>query len=181
MNLKVAAANLPSTTCEGGRRRSPRNRTETSVALDAKEVKERENEVRMFNTCKKLEEKMDDLLSKCKLPSDANLICEEILEDRAKKYMSQSKEKVQKMYSRYQDMWKGYCIENEILDKDECDDKHLVEFFKSKEEKYKPSTLWVVYSCINSYFIEKFGKNLKDFPRLGKYLKQKTHTYLLCF
>jgi len=54
----------------------------------------------------------------------------------------------------------------------------LRDFFKGLEEKYAPSTLWVVYSCVNSYFVKKFGTNLKEFPRLTKFLKNKTHRYV---
>lgn len=181
MKLNTAVANLPSTTSVGGRpprRRSPRSRAETSIALDAREIKERKEEVKMYTTCKKLEEKMDDLLSKAKLPDDAECIDEQVIIDRATKYMNQTKDRVNKMYERYQEMWKGYCIENLITTDKECEDKYLLAFFKEKEDKYAPSTLWVIYSCINAYFIDKFGKNLREYPRLTRYLKRQTHTYV---
>ena len=34
--------------------------------------------------------------------------------------------------------------------------------------------LWVIYLCLNAYFIDKFGKDL----RLTRYLKQETHCYV---
>ena len=115
MKLNVAANNLPSTTVEGGRpRRSPRNRNDSAAMIDSKEMKEREDEVKLYKTFKKLEEKMDDLLSKATLPKEADNIDEKILVDRAKKYIDQSKEKVSKMYDRYQQMWQVYCVENNI-------------------------------------------------------------------
>jgi len=62
-----------------------------------------------------------------------------------------------------------------IAEKEECNDKNLRDFFKGLEEKYAPSTLWVVLSCVNCYFVEKFGKKLKEFPHQTSFLKNKTH------
>ena len=66
-----------------------------------------------------------------------------------------------------------------IAEKEECNDKNLRDFFKGLEEKYAPSTLWVVLSCVNCYFVEKFGKKLKEFPHLTRFLKNKTHRYVI--
>ena len=46
------------------------------------------------------------------------------------------------------------------------------------EKKYKSNTLWVIYSCVNNWFQEKFRKNLNNFVVLRKYLKQKTEHYV---
>ena len=62
--------------------------------------------------------------------------------------------------------------------KDEMDDVYLTAFFQSIKRKYAGSTLWVVYSCINSYMIDKYGANLKNMVYLTKYIKTKTSHYV---
>jgi len=42
----------------------------------------------------------------------------DILNNRAKKYLEQSQSRTAKMYERYQNLWKGYCLEN-MISKDE--------------------------------------------------------------
>ena len=61
---------------------------------------------------------------------------------------------------------------------DEYDDVELVKFFKIIKPRYSPSTLWVIYSCLNSRFIDHYGINLKGLPRLQKYFKQQTRQYI---
>ena len=46
--------------------------------------------------------------------------------------------------------------------KDEMDDVYLTAFFQSNKIKYVRSTLWVIYSCINSNMIDKYVANLKN-------------------
>ena len=68
------------------------------------------------------------------------------------------------------------CVdENKV--KNEVSDQDLVEFFKAHRARYAPSTLWVIYACLNSYFIDKFGINLNALPHLTRYLKGQTHLY----
>ena len=80
------------------------------------------------------------------------------------------------MYTRYQNLWTAYVANNNI--ENEFDDVALVKFFKSIQGRYSPNTLWVVYSCLNSRFIDEYGVNLKGLPRLHKYLKQQTQLYV---
>ena len=80
--------------------------------------------------------------------------------------------RVKKMYTRYQNLWTAYVANNNI--ENEFDDVALVKFFRSIQGRYSPNTLWVVYSCLNSRFIDEYGVNLKGLPRLHKYLKQQT-------
>ena len=54
------------------------------------------------------------------------------------------------------------------------DDICLIAFFQSIKRKYAGSTLWVIYSCINSYMIDKCGTNLKNLVPLTKYIETKT-------
>ena len=53
-----------------------------------------------------------------------------------------------------------------------------VSFFESIKGEYATNTLWVMYSCINTGFIDRFGLILKGLPRLERYLKQKTNKYV---
>ena len=85
-------------------------------------------------------------------------------------------ESVRKMYTRYQNLWSTFVANNNI--ENEYDDVMLVKFFESIQSSYVANTLWVIYSCINSGFIDRFGLNLKGLPRLKKYLKQKTSKYV---
>ena len=77
------------------------------------------------------------------------------------------------MYTKYQNLWTSF---NNISN--EYDDFALVRFFRSIQGRYSPNTLWVVYSCLNSRFINNYGVNLKGLPRLHKYLKQQTQLYV---
>ena len=54
----------------------------------------------------------------------------------------------------------------------------LMAFFQSIKRKYVRSTLWLVYSYINSYMIDKYGANLKIFVQLTKYIKTKISHYV---
>ena len=54
------------------------------------------------------------------------------------------------------------------------DDVCLLKFFQSIKRTYAGSTLWVIYSCINSYMIDKFGANLKNLLHLARYIKTET-------
>ena len=87
-----------------------------------------------------------------------------------------SESEVNKMYTRYQNLWTDFCAKNGV--KDEYNDVALVQFFKSLHGRYAPSTKWVIYSCINSRIIDVYGCNLKNLPRLRKYLKLETQLYV---
>ena len=51
------------------------------------------------------------------------------------------------------------------------DEEALISFFFEMKEKYAVSTLWVIYSCINSWYIEKLGFDLKIYIKLRRTLK----------
>jgi len=84
------------------------------------------------------------------------------------------------MYTRYQRLWVTYyALVNELnkhTSKDLLDQK-LYEFFVHQGQKYTPSTLYVMYSCINYYFIVNFGYKLNTMLRLQRFLKLNTSTY----
>ena len=81
-----------------------------------------------------------------------------------------------KMNMRYQNLWTAFVANNDIVN--EYDDVALVRFFQSIQGRYSPNTLWVIYSCLNSRFIDNYGVNLKGLPRFHKYLKQQTLLYV---
>ena len=125
----------------------------------------------------KVTEKLDDVLISAKLPKESDEINLETMEDLTCDSMdSLAVNKVKNMYARYQLQWKLFVEKKKV--KDEYDDTKILEFFKSIRKKYAPSTLWVIYSCLNAHFIDKFGKDLKHLPRLTRYLKQETHRYV---
>lgn len=182
--MKSNMNNLPSTTIttddgrqdhngpEPQRRISPRSRKPTS---NAKLSKEQEGE-KIDSSLAAVSEDVEETLLNSKLPEKEEDICLDVLEARTNTYLYEKKGKVQKMYQRYQNQWKEFVRKNNV-EKD-LDDQALVRFFKEKRSRYAPSTLWVVYACVNAYVIDKYGISLKTMPRLARYLKAQTHLYV---
>ena len=83
---------------------------------------------------------------------------------------------VRRMYTRYQNMWRTFVAKEKL--ENEYDDIKLVQFFKQIKVRYSPNTIWVIYSCINADFIDRFGINLNALPRLKKYLKHISSKYV---
>ena len=83
---------------------------------------------------------------------------------------------VRRMYTRYQNMWRTFVAKEKI--ENEYDDIRLVQFFKQIKNRYSPNTIWVIFSCINADFIERFGINLNTLPRLKKFLKHVASKYV---
>ena len=79
-------------------------------------------------------------------------------------------------YKRYQNLWQDYFRQKNI--KDNMDYVCLTAFFQSIERKCAGGTLWVIFGCINSYMIDKFGAKLKNFVHLTKYIKTVTLHYV---
>ena len=84
--------------------------------------------------------------------------------------------KVQKMYKKYQTMWFKFMETNKC--EDFMDQKAMIAFFHELNDQYKPSTLWVIYSCLNSWYLMEYNFDLKDFKSLRKMLKQKTEHHV---
>ena len=61
---------------------------------------------------------------------------------------NKNKSKVDKIYTRYQNLWRAFVANNNIMDK--YDDVALIRYLKSIQNRCSPNTLWVVYSCLNS-------------------------------
>ena len=83
-----------------------------------------------------------------------------------------------RLYSRYQSLWKAYCVKFHISKDNEYNEIHLLRFFNDLKQSYKPSTMWVIYSCINHYFRYQFEKNLKDLFKLQSFLKNFSSRYV---
>ena len=91
-----------------------------------------------------------------------------------------SKEKVRNMYTRYQDKWLKYVKRvglTEMTNENKVD-RALLGFFIEVSTTYAPSTLYVIYSCINSWFIMNHGWRINNCLRVNRYLKMTTSTYV---
>ena len=118
------------------------------------------------SSVEKVADNLEEVLMVSKLPKESESMDLDLMEEHCCKAMDKlSVKKVNNMYARYQEQWKVFVRKKKV--KDEYNDIKLLEFFKSIRNNYSPSTLWVIYSCLNSYFIDEYGKNLKNLPRLG--------------
>ena len=88
--------------------------------------------------------------------------------------------KTTNMYRRYQKKWVSYALEKKLNKKTHKDllDEHLLAFFVQLGKEYAPSTLYVIYSCINHYAITNYGFKLDRMYRLQRFLKLNTSTYV---
>ena len=182
MNIVTPNKNLSSTittvgdgrkiTTDLSKRTSPRAK-KPSLAAKSKKTEE---EAKLDDAEVSISNQVEEMLIDAKLPADEKDIGTEIIENKTSTYILQKKGKVEKMYGRYQRQWMEH--RDSIGLQDEYKDTELVRFFKGRRAKYAPSTLWVIYACLNAYFIEEYGKNLNNLPRLTRYLKSQTHLYV---
>lgn len=89
---------------------------------------------------------------------------------------AQRSTKVQKMYSNNQEKWFKFMRDNNVTDF--MDDGAMIAFFEEKSNEYRPNTLWVMYSCINRWYILHKKFNLNGWPRLRLVLKNLTERYV---
>ena len=93
-----------------------------------------------------------------------------------KEAMASKSPKVQRMYTNYQAKWfnfmKRYGVE------DYLDETAMIAFFQELQRDYKPGTLWVIYSCINSWYVMNKKVNLNSWPRLRLVLKNFSEMYV---
>ena len=80
------------------------------------------------------------------------------------------------MYTRHQKLWRIYVAKEQI--EDEYNDISIVKFFNEIKERCPPNTIWVIFSCINTDFIERLGVNLTGLPCLKKFLKLQASKYV---
>ena len=78
--------------------------------------------------------------------------------------------------TNYQAKWfnfmKRYGVE------DYLDETAMIAFFQELQRDYKPGTLWVIYSCINSWYVMNKKVNLNSWPRLRLVLKNFSEMYV---
>lgn len=58
------------------------------------------------------------------------------------------------------------------------DQEAMVAFFRELAQDYKPNMLWVIYSCINSWYLLEKNFDLKHHKALRKFLKAKTKHHI---
>ena len=81
-----------------------------------------------------------------------------------------------KIYTRYQNLWATF-VAKEGID-NEYNDMMLFKFFKEIMSKNSENTLLVIYSCINTSFIDRNVLNLKSLLWLKKFLKGMARKYI---
>ena len=169
MNFRQAARHLPSTL-------TGRDRTGQDERNSVSSEKDNDPPVEQV-----LEEAVEGMLSLCNVEDNCNELSQEDFEGvvQFSSHVLDHQDKTtksNKIYARYQKMWLDFYHEhgrgnpfNDLL---------MKSFFEEKRKQYAPSTLWVIYSCINSYYIDAYNYNLNQFPRLTKYLKNLTARYV---
>ena len=166
----------PSTTPKGGRDRacnSPvnqqkRTRKPTPAQRDLIDMKEKATDQAVNNIAGLVEDLL--LVTRPNNDEDTEEVC-----DAADSLVAYSPN-TRRMYERYMNKWKDYVKEKKI--KNETNDVTVRDFFKSLRGQYAPSTLWVIYSCVNTYFQETHGTNLKNYSRLQRYMKAQSSKYV---
>ena len=173
-----AAKNLPSTTPKSGQRGrakvpAMRKRKPSTIVLEVEKQRISEIEDHVDKVAKKVD---DEVLTDVVL-KDENMLSQENVEvQEATQNIIERSTKVAKMYKRYQTLWKDYVSFHEITN--EWDQQALIGFFSEMAKSYSPSTVWVIYSCINSHFITKYGEKLNKVIALQRFLKQLTSRYV---
>ena len=82
---------------------------------------------------------------------------------------------VKDMYRRWQNRWLTFMKKHNVTYIH--DDLATIAFF-DELLSYAPSTLWVIFSCINAHYKMKYQINLNTWNRLREYLKNKTKDYI---
>ena len=84
--------------------------------------------------------------------------------------------KVTAMYKKHQARWHAFMKRHGV--EDVFDQTAMMEFFEELNREYKPSTLWVIYSCINSWYNIEHNFDLKEQKGLRKLLKKWTEHHV---
>ena len=169
MNFRRAARHLPSTLT--GRDRTGQDERNSDSS-------ENDNDPPVEKVS---EEAIEGMLHLCNVDNNCNELSQEDFEG-VVQFSSQiinqqdKTTRTNKMYARYQEQWLDFYYKNG--QGDPFDDILMKAFFEEKRKQYAPSTLWVIYSCVNSYYIDAYNYKLKLFPRLTKYLKNLTARYV---
>ena len=93
--------------------------------------------------------------------------------------------KTKHMYKRYQEKFLAFASESKVNVKKMVEqkskltlDNFLTQFFVTQGLIYAPSSLYVIYSCINHWFISNHGFKLNGLLKLNRYLKAVTSSYV---
>ena len=89
---------------------------------------------------------------------------------------AQKSTRVQKMSKNNQEKWFKFMKDNNVTDF--MDDGALIAFFEEMSNTYKPNTLWVMYSCINRWYILHKKFNLNGWPRLTREICRNQGSYI---
>lgn len=174
--MNISKVNSPSTTPKGGRDRAPLESPVTPKRARKPSKAQRdmmEGEVVMTDKAvQALAQDVEDLLLLTRPENEKDT--DDVLE--ATDHLLNMNAQTVRMYRRYEAKWKSYVQEKGV--RNEVNDVALRNFFKSLRSTYAPSTLWVIYSCVNNYFKEAHGCDLKTFPKLARYLKAQSSSYV---
>jgi len=160
----------------------PELKTKETAPLEGKYLEEKDF-LKESKICETIISKVEDLLVNIRVKNKKTqaidhkyLLTEtdDLLKDK------KTKTKSEKMYERYQKKWLEYAKGKKFKNFKSKDDVDcvLVDFFHLMAMMYAPSTLYAIYSCVNSWFIDKDGYKLDACLRVNKYLKQTTSTYV---
>ena len=195
-NLMNSSLGLAEKQTRSEKKQEQKVNKETEIMID-KEVDEEANEpVTVNNKCledagflkenpqvKKLLLTIEDMMvdyrtSNVHSMNADNQTFHEVTDKMVNNYFTTSK--TEKMYKRYQQMWISYATKKQINKRTTKDalDQHLLTFFIELGNHYAPSSLYVIYSCINHHFITANGFKLNSMLRLQRYLKLNTSTYV---
>ena len=93
--------------------------------------------------------------------------------------------KTKDMYKRYQAKFLAFARETNVnIDKMVAEknkltlDNFITKFFVVQGMVYCPSSLYVIYSCINHWFISTYGFKLNGLLKVNRYLKAVTSSYV---
>ena len=64
-----------------------------------------------------------------------------------------------KSWPKYERYWRQFCSAQEISKEKPPTPNLVLEFLKKIEKDYAPTTMWIIYSCLN-----KFCQHLYDMP-----------------
>ena len=90
--------------------------------------------------------------------------------------MSTGNAQTKKVYERYQTMYKAYLKLYSLHPKNP---KSMQTFMVVLHHKYSGSTLWTIYSCVNSWYKANHSFNLKDWPVLTGLMKTITANHVI--
>jgi len=89
------------------------------------------------------------------------------------------------MYKRNQEICLAFARENNININKVVEEKSkltldnfITKFFVTQGMVYCPSSLYVIYSCINHWFISTYGFKLNSLLKVNRYLKAVTSSYV---